>query len=67
MPNVNITPQTVLLTSSQAATFEATDGNGQPLSVSWSLNPPIGNLATPVESHLSFKTIKVGHPLACRC
>lgn len=42
MSNVNITPQTVLLTSGQAAKFEATDSNGQPVLVSWSLPAPGG-------------------------
>jgi hypothetical protein len=46
MSNVNITPTTVLLTSGQAVTFEATDSTGQPISVSWALNPPIGALVT---------------------
>src|ERR1700687_113946 len=46
MPNVNITPKEVLLTSGQAATFEATDSKGLPISVNWSLNPPnIGTLS----------------------
>ena len=40
MANVNITPQTVLLTSGQAVPFEATGAGGQPVSVNWSLNPP---------------------------
>jgi hypothetical protein len=49
MPNVNITPKEVLLTSGQAATFEATDSKGLPISVNWSLNPPeIGTLSPPV-------------------
>ena len=43
MPKLNITPQTVLLTSGQAATFEATDAVGKPVPVNWSLNPPIGS------------------------
>jgi hypothetical protein len=46
MPNVNITPQTVLLTAGQAITFKAADSTGQPVSLSWSLNPPIGALVT---------------------
>ncbi len=48
MASLKITPQTVLLTSGQAVTFQATDANGQPVAVSWSLNPPIGALVTPV-------------------
>ncbi len=48
MSNVNIKPQTVLLTSGQAVTFAATDAAGQPVAVSWSLNPPNGTLVTPV-------------------
>lgn len=47
MSNVNIKPQTVLLTSGQAVTFEATDAKGLPISVSWGLNPPIGTLVAP--------------------
>jgi len=47
MSNVNITPQTVLLTSGQSATFEASDSVGKPLPVSWGLNPPVGTLVTP--------------------
>jgi hypothetical protein len=47
MSNVNVTPQAVLLTSGQAATFEAKNSDQQPVSVSWSLNPPIGSLVVP--------------------
>lgn len=47
MPQLNVKPQTVLLTSGQATTFEATNDAGQPVSVGWSLNPPIGNFASP--------------------
>jgi len=46
--NVNLKPQTVLLTSGQAVTFAAIDAAGQPVAVSWSLNPPIGTLVIPV-------------------
>jgi hypothetical protein len=46
MPNINITPKEVLLTAGQAATFEATDAKGLPISVNWSLNPStIGSLS----------------------
>lgn len=47
MPKLNFTPLTVLLTSGQAATSEATNGANAPVSVSWSLNPPTGSSATP--------------------
>jgi len=45
---VNIKPQAVLLTSGQAVTFAAIDAAGQPVAVSWSLNPPNGTLVTPM-------------------
>jgi hypothetical protein len=45
--NLNIAPQTVLLTSGQAVTFEATDAAGKPALVTWSLDPTVGNLVTP--------------------
>jgi hypothetical protein len=45
---VNIKPQTVLLTSGQAVTFAAIDAAGQPVAVSWTLNPWNGTLVTPV-------------------
>jgi hypothetical protein len=51
VPNINIAPQTVLLTMGQAVTFEATDASGQPLEVNWSLNPQIGNLAAPASGN----------------
>ena len=47
MANMNIAPQTVLLTSGQAVTFEATNAVAQSVSVSWSLNPQFGTLALP--------------------
>src|SRR5579863_6483298 len=47
MSNLNIAPQTVLLTSGQAVTFEATDATGKPALVTWSLDPTVGNLVTP--------------------
>jgi hypothetical protein len=47
MPKVNITPQTVLLTSGQAATFEATNENTDPVAVSWTLSSSIGTFAPP--------------------
>jgi hypothetical protein len=45
MANVNINPPRVLLTSGQAATFEASDANGKPVPVNWSITPPLGNIA----------------------
>jgi hypothetical protein len=48
MPNVNITPKEVLLTSGQPATFEATDAKGLPILVNWSLNPPNVGTLSPV-------------------
>ncbi len=48
MPKVSIRPHAVLLTSGQAATFEAVDDAGNPIQVTWSLNPSDGgSLATP--------------------
>ena len=47
MSSINIKPQTVLLTSGQAVTFEATNAAGQPVAVSWSLSPQVGNLVSP--------------------
>jgi hypothetical protein len=47
MSNLNIAPQTVLLTSGQAVTFEATDATGKPALVTWSLNPVVGDLVVP--------------------
>lgn len=47
MPNLNIVPQSVLLTSGQAVTFQATNNAGQAVPVSWSLNPSIGSLIIP--------------------
>jgi hypothetical protein len=45
--NLNIAPQTVLLTSGQPVTFEATDATGKPALVTWSLDPAVGNLVAP--------------------
>src|ERR1700694_1766090 len=64
MSNVNIAPQTVLLTSGQAVTFEATNADGQPVSVSWSLNPPIGNLVTPASGNLVAPVVGTQVPSA---
>jgi hypothetical protein len=44
---MNITPQNVVLTSGQGVTFEATDATGQPVAVSWNVNPAKGSLVTP--------------------
>jgi hypothetical protein len=60
-PNVNISPQSVLLTSGQAVTFEAVDTGGQP--VSWTLNPPIGTLATPANGTQAPSATYVAPPL----
>lgn len=51
MSNVNIAPQTVLLTSGQAVTLEATNATGQTVAVSWSLNPQSGSLITPASGN----------------
>jgi hypothetical protein len=50
MPNINITPKEVLLTAGKAATFEATDAKGLPISVNWSLNPPTIGTFSPAAS-----------------
>jgi hypothetical protein len=47
MPKPNITRQTVLLTSRQAVTFEATKENTDPVAVSWTLSSSIGSFAPP--------------------
>ncbi len=47
MANLNIAPQSVLLTSGQAVTFQATNNAGQAVPVNWSLSPSIGALITP--------------------
>ncbi len=47
MSNVNISPQTVFLTSGQAVTFEASDAAGKPVLVTWTLDPVVGNLVIP--------------------
>jgi hypothetical protein len=64
MPNVNITPQTVLLTSGQAVTFEATDSTGHPISVSWGLNPPIGALVTAAGGNAANTAVTSAAPSA---
>ncbi len=53
MSNLSIKPQTVLLTSGRAVTFETTDAGGQPVSVNWNLNPPIGSMVTPGSGNLA--------------
>jgi hypothetical protein len=55
--NLKITPQTVLLTSGQAVTFQATDAGGQPVAVSWSLNPPIGTPVAPVSANAAPQAV----------
>jgi len=55
---VNITPQSVLLTSGQAATFQATDAAGQPVAVAWSLNPAVGSL-NPIPPTAATQTTSV--------
>ena len=47
MPKLTISPSSVLLTSGQAATFEAVDENGNAVPVSWELSPAIGSLSVP--------------------
>jgi hypothetical protein len=42
MPKLIITPQSVLLTSGQAVTFEVSDGTGVAPKVSWNLSPQVG-------------------------
>lgn len=63
MSKLNIAPQAVLLTSGQAATFEATNDGGQPVSVGWSLNPPIGSFASPAGSTPSPSATYVAPPI----
>jgi hypothetical protein len=64
MPNVNITPQTVLLTSGQAVTFKATDSGGQAIAVGWSLNPPIGILVTAAGGNAGNAAVSTPAPSA---
>ncbi len=64
MANLNITPQTVLLTSGQAVTFSATDGAGRALAVNWTLNAPIGSFAVPATPPLATNPSAVPTPLA---
>jgi hypothetical protein len=52
MSNVSIIPRRVLLTSGHAVTFEATDVEGNPVPVSWSLNPVVGGLVTVVAGNV---------------
>lgn len=47
MPKLTISPSSVLLTSGQAATFEAVDDKGNAVPVSWDFNPAIGSLSSP--------------------
>lgn len=56
MANINITPSTVLLTSGQAATFQAVDAKGDRISVNWSLSPQFGTLAPPVADKKAAST-----------
>jgi len=63
MANVNIMPQTVLLTSGQAATFTATDGAGLPVAVSWNLNPVVGSFVTPAAGLPASSAVYVALPL----
>ena len=53
MANVKITPQTVLLTSGQAATFTATDATGQAVEVDWNLTPVVGSFVVPATGTLA--------------
>jgi len=47
MPKLTIRPSSVLLTSGQAATFEAVDDQGNAVPVSWDLSPAMGSLSFP--------------------
>ncbi|HXJ90913.1 MAG TPA: hypothetical protein VMS18_29160 [Candidatus Binatia bacterium] len=47
MPKLTIRPSSVLLTSGQAATFEAVDEKDNAVAVSWDLSPAIGSLSFP--------------------
>ena len=48
MANLNITPQSILLTEMQSATFEAADAQGAPLQVTWTITPSsVGTMAPP--------------------
>jgi hypothetical protein len=63
MPKIRIEPQTVLLTSGQAATFHAIDDAGQGVAVSWSLNPQTTNFATPAAGTAAPSATYVGPPI----
>src|SRR5215469_10683745 len=47
MPKLTIRPASVLLTSGQAATFEAVDDTGAAVHVNWEIIPQIGTLSFP--------------------
>jgi hypothetical protein len=47
MPKLTITPQSVLLTSGQAITFEVSDGTATAPVVNWTLNPQVGKWVWP--------------------
>jgi ABC-type cobalt transport system substrate-binding protein len=42
MADVKITPPTIDLAAGGTATFKATDGTGNDLAVTWTMNPPVG-------------------------
>src|SRR6266853_1396483 len=63
MPKIRIEPQTVLLTLGQAATFHAIDDAGQGVAVSWSLNPPTSNFATPAAGTAAPSATYVAPPI----
>jgi len=46
MANLNITPSSALLIAGQALTLQATDDSSKPVSVIWTLTPPLGSLVT---------------------
>jgi hypothetical protein len=45
MADLNVTPQTTLLTEMLSITFQATDAAGAPLPVAWSISPGVGMIA----------------------
>jgi hypothetical protein len=63
MPKIRIEPQTVLLTSGQAATFHAIDDADQGVPVSWSLNPQTSNFATPAAGTAAPAATYVAPPI----
>ena len=56
MPKLTIRPSSVLLTSGQAATFEAVDDAGKSVEVAWSVSPAIGTLITATPAALATAT-----------